>query len=329
MILSERLTSDISKCYLCPHQCELEKGETGKCLARKNIDGDIKLDAYGSITNMAVEPIEKKPLYHFYPSTKVLSVGGFGCSAFCDYCQNFMVSQRDRSKDSKKIMPDEVVKIALSKGASGICMTYNEPTIYYEYLVDLCTEAKKNGLYFIIKTNGIVNEDVWEDVLYRVDAINLDFKGSKKDYRDIVKVDEDCYNNFINNFHKALDMDMDRKVHLEISVPIYPHVSHKDQWIIDFRKVLETYNPFVPVHLLKVFPANETVSWISTPNKLLFNIKDYLSEKLDFVYIANIFDEEAKKSRYTYDPDTNEVIIKRENLKTMVLKDNEFIINEK
>ncbi|KKN30860.1 hypothetical protein LCGC14_0829850 [marine sediment metagenome] len=173
------------KCLLCPHFCLLKEGESGKCLVRKSDGEKIYLAAYGYLTNIAVEPIEKKPITHFLPGTKTLSIGSFGCSLFCKFCQNSHISQITGFEDSSIFTPNEVVKMAIEKECASVCMTYNEPIIQYEYLLDLAEECHKNDLKFVIKTNAFINKEPWKKICQVVDVFNIDFKGNREKYKTV------------------------------------------------------------------------------------------------------------------------------------------------
>jgi pyruvate formate lyase activating enzyme len=131
------------QCLVCPHNCKLREGQRGICQARIGQSG-VKLDAFGKITTAAVEPIEKKPIYHYKPNLKTLSIGGFGCSMFCDFCENWQVSQVNKSDSSEYLSPIDVINLAIKESCGAICFTYNEPIIYFEYLLELfdCAKSK-------------------------------------------------------------------------------------------------------------------------------------------------------------------------------------------
>lgn len=168
-VLSTALPDGRHQCLLCPHRCSLRNGQAGICMARVGSANGIDLEAYGKLTQLAVEPIEKKPIWHYRPGLRVLSAGGYGCSFSCDYCQNWMVSQRDNAP-KKELSPNDLVRLALDKGCGGICFTYNEPIVYFEYVMDVAREAKVAGLDLILKTNAYAEQEPWDDLV----GVNVD-----------------------------------------------------------------------------------------------------------------------------------------------------------
>ena len=170
-------------CKLCPHNCFINDGEYGKCNVRVNRGGKLYTTNYGEITSMARDPIEKKPLYHFKPGSNILSVGSFGCNFSCEFCQNHTISQG--RPDSEYISPKQLVEIC--KGLEdniGVAFTYNEPSIWYEYVYQsskLLKESIKN-INIVLVTNGYVNEEPMKKLLPFVDAMNIDLKSFNNEY---------------------------------------------------------------------------------------------------------------------------------------------------
>jgi pyruvate formate lyase activating enzyme len=297
-------------CQLCPHKCSLSVGEYGKCKVRKFDGNNFVLDYYGKITTIAVEPIEKKPIYHFKPNSKVLSVGGFSCNMSCDFCQNYLISQANKINKYKTLMPDDVISLAKEKECSGICVTFNEPTIYYEYLFDLAKEAHNNGLFFIIKTNGYLCEDPWFSLLSVVDAVNIDYKGNEWYYEKVAGISSNTYPTILDNIKKALT-----QTHVEISIPI--HYDYKLEDYNDVFNILEEKKE-TPIHLLKIFSVNKNFDPI-VQDDVIFDMRNELLKTFPFVYVQNIFSQKGKDARKTYDPITKEVLINREALKSEIL----------
>lgn len=288
----------------------------GKCLVRHLTPNGIELRDGGKITTVAVEPIEKKPLYHFFPSSKVLSVGGYGCSMTCDYCQNWKVSQKDRSADAKNLSPSELVKIALGKGCEGICMTYNEPTVYIEYLRELSRETQNANMYFAIKTNAFVNSTPWQEICSLVDAMNIDYKGTDYDYYRISSLTPEHRRCIMDNIVYALTLSgfINKKLHVEISIPVYES-SRVKETMHSIREMISAYAPSTPVHLLKVFPANRIEHSRSTKNRLLFRSRKYMLEQIKYVYISNLFNNAAILTRNTICSYCGKIIVERKGFK--------------
>jgi len=259
------MSNNKARCLLCPRYCELGDGEVGKCHGRVNKHGEILPSSYGIISALAVEPIEKKPFKHFMPGTKTLSVGGFGCNLQCLGCENYKISQSGPSKSSKHCSPSDIIEIAKEKHCPSICMTYNEPTIAIEYLLELGKKCHENDLKFIIKTNAYINQEPWEEVCKVVDAANIDYKGFGQHFEDITQ----CrYKDYSDKILKAYYND----VHIELSIPIMPGYSNEDRdyfWPLiglmdgadadDFKKI--------PCHLLKINPAHLMINERTTSDE--------------------------------------------------------------
>jgi len=298
--LSESLPDGRHKCLLCPHFCSLKKGQAGVCRVRSGTDLGVELNSYGLLTHIAVEPIEKKPIWHFNPGMKTLSISGYSCNLSCDYCQNFSISQRDRREDSKYLLPRNVVDLAITNQCGGICFTYNEPTIYFEYIVDVSKMAKESGLSVILKTNAYINQEPWLHLLGFIDALNIDWKGNEERYKNVAKASN------IDVFGRILDA-IELNKHVEISVPVY-HDSKLDEYE-EFCKIIDRK---IPIHLLKIFPANKTMLQPVTSDALLSKIKNRLLHHFDYVYIQNVFGD---NSANTICKGCGKILIERKHLK--------------
>lgn len=278
MILSQK-EEDKVRCLLCPHECLLDYNEFGKCRIRKSNGEHVELHNYGAISSMAVEPIEKKPFKHFLTGTRTLSLGDHGCSLFCAFCENFKISQV-KDVPTKNFEPKDIVDIAIQKGCKSVCMTYSEPTIVYEYLIDVANESHKHGLKFVLKTNAYCNKEPWGEICNVVDAINIDWKGSEKQYREICGVDHYV---LLDRIREAFERD----IHIEISIPIY------DTFISDIRPFfkcglfLESLNSEIPCHVLTVHPSFKHIDRKSTSKDILDFVSNILSVNMKNVYIVD------------------------------------------
>ncbi len=166
-----------TQCTICPHNCILAEGQRGFCFVRKNVNNDIKLTTYGHNTGIAIDPVEKKPLYHFYPGTKVLSFGTTGCNLSCAFCQNW---QSSRSKMDPELLnktsPKEIAALAVEHGCKSVAFTYNEPIIFFEYAIDTAIECRKRGINTIAVTAGYINPEPRKEFFKYMDAANIDLK---------------------------------------------------------------------------------------------------------------------------------------------------------
>jgi len=171
------------RCQLCPHNCIIAEGKSGNCKVRKNISGKLYSLVYGKPCSIAVDPIEKKPQYHFLPGTSAFSIGTPGCNMHCKFCQNYEISQASPEDiPSKDLMPKDVIKEAVDSGCRSVAYTYTEPTIFYEYAEDCARLAHKAGLKNIFVTNGYINEKPLLDILPLIDGFHVDLKGFREDY---------------------------------------------------------------------------------------------------------------------------------------------------
>ncbi len=162
-------------CYLCPRHCHIGPGQAGFCFIRINQDGKLYSLGYGSPAALQVDPIEKKPLNHFLPGTRVFSMGTAGCNMGCFFCQNWDISKsRSDQVHSQHVPPEDVPLLALKYGCDSLAFTYNEPTIWGEYIIDICREARKYGLKTVMVTNGYITYDAFHDIYDHIDAANVD-----------------------------------------------------------------------------------------------------------------------------------------------------------
>jgi len=298
-------------CDLCPYHCVLKSGDIGKCLARYCNDvGVSSIERNLSVIN--IERIEKKPIFHFKPNSKVLSIGFYGCNLNCSYCQNFKISQNYDNLKAKEFSLDYIKEIVKNKAVEGVCFTYSEPLMYYENVVEVASWAKEIGLFTVLKTSACVKERYWNDILGIIDVINIDWKGSRDDYKNIVNVNLEFYSMFLNNIKKAL-----YRKNIEISIPIYPHTNVSDMWILELTDIIYDINKFTPIHLLKIFPSNRELSWVATNDDKILAIRENIMKKLPFVYTANILGKESKID--TLDPESGEVLVRRNHLNSEVI----------
>jgi pyruvate formate lyase activating enzyme len=274
--LSEQL-NDKRRCLLCPNFCVLSKGQRGMCLARRfdPEKGDIVLDTYGIISAMAVEPIEKKPITHFIPGTKTLSLGSFGCSLNCDFCENSKISQ-SKWKSRKKYSPNKIVDLAKKYDCKSICMTYNEPSISFEFLIDLANAAHDASLKFVLNTNGYVNSEPWIEICRVTDAMNIDYKGTEEQYKKIAKAKKSVFEERIREAY-------DSSVHVEVSIPIYDSFCDDIRSLFVLGYFLSTISENIPCHLLTVYPAYRYINKPVTSKLNLSLSRNILSFYMNYV----------------------------------------------
>ena len=277
-------------CRLCPHECSLSQGEAGKCLIRKGhyvmpystCFTDYEDDSKGvPVAVMAIEPLSKKPIYHFLDKdTKTLSLGGYGCSMSCDFCQNWKVSQQKPEK-IRDMTTVDILEAA--EDYEVVCFTYNEPTLYYPFINNLANALKNEGKHLVAKTNAYVNHFYWKRFCESVHAMNIDFKGSEKRHMEMIGIKEGTYDVILDNMLTAID---DPRVHVEISIPVFEDYVNED--IDPLIEVLEQSANEVPLHLLRVFPVNR-LKGRPTKRDKLEELKDKLFKYSNKIYIQNVY----------------------------------------
>jgi len=257
------------RCNLCPHFCDIEVGGSGTCRVRKADENGIYLDAYGKLTHIAVEPISKKPIFHYLEGTKTLSIGGVSCNQFCNFCENSAYSQKDQSSKTKFFTSKSIVSLALEKNCNSVCMTYNEPIIYYEYLLDVARECRIHNISFVLKTGAYINKEPWKEICNLTSAMNIDFKGMGKPSRRVTGVE---HIGILDRIEEACVAG----VHVEISIPVY-HGIFEGGGFHELGGTLNKLRPDFPIHLLKIYPANRHTKYHTTSDRDLRDIFEILS----------------------------------------------------
>ena len=301
--LFKKVEGNKLECLLCPHLCILAEGKTGICGVRKNTGEKIELLTFGIISGFALDPIEKKPLYHFFPGTRILSIGSYGCNMRCDFCQNWHISQTDPEKGGNPVSSAYIVKQALAATNNiGIAFTYNEPVIWYEYVKDVAEATKKEGLFTAMVTNGYVSEKPLNDYLGFIDAFNVDLKAFNNDfYRKITGADLDPVKNTLKEIRKS-------GRHLEITTLVIPKLNDlPSEMESEVRWIAEELGKDIPFHLSRYFPMYKRNNPV-TPNDKLMELYEISCRYLDFVYLGNT---ESDTGQDTICPGCGEIITKR------------------
>lgn len=243
----ERLNDKIH-CYLCPHNCVIENGHFGKCNVRTHEDGKLFTINYGEITSASLDPIEKKPLYYFRPSSHIFSVGSFGCNFTCGFCQNYSISQHKAR--SEFVSKEELVETALSTEDNvGIAFTYNEPSIWYEYVYDSSKLLKEKApdKAVVLVTNGYISDEPLRQLLPYVDAMNIDLKSYNKEYyRSLCGGSLQPVLKTIETAAKAC--------HVEITTLLVSGENDNIEEVEEIAKFLSSIDPDIPLHLTRYFP---------------------------------------------------------------------------
>jgi len=276
---------DMVVCGLCPHNCNINPGEHGVCGTRFNHRGQLITANYGKVTALHPDPIEKKPLYHFYPGSVILSVGSFGCNMRCDYCQNHQISQESHAvfSEYKEYHPDEIIQMALAiKGSIGLAYTYNEPVIWYEYMTDLARSAKESSLKNVMVSNGYINPDPLKKLCGLIDAFNIDLKSFDPGFYSSITGSE------LAPVLKTLKIISSEKKHLEITFLVIPGLNDKNDVFMEMVKwISNELGPDIPFHISRYFPQHKR-NTTTTPIETLYNFQETAKQHLSYVYLGNV-----------------------------------------
>jgi len=279
------------KCELCPRACVIPSGGTGACGVRGNKNGKALIPFYGYVTALAVDPIEKKPLYHFRPNSKILSAGFAGCNLKCPFCQNWHISQCTKAGSEedvapgKKMSPGDLVSAALHDGGDAIAYTYSEPLIHIEFLLDCMALARKHGIANVLVTNGCVNGDAAKEVLALTDAANIDLKCfSAETYAKTLGGD-------LNSVLAFIKLALEKNVHVELTTLVVPGLNDQIEELDACAAFIAQLGENVPWHLSAYHPDYRWNAPATDPEFLL-GIKKRVSGTLPYVYVGNIRGEE-------------------------------------
>lgn len=292
---------DVINCKLCPHNCLIPAGAHGKCNVRINKEGVLYTINYGEITSVSRDPIEKKPLYHFKPGSSILSIGSFGCNFTCGFCQNYSISQE--RANSEYISPEKLVEMC--KGLEdniGIAFTYNEPSIWYEYIYH-CSKLLKESLKdinIVMVTNGYIKEEPLKMLLPYVDAMNIDLKAfNNKYYRDI------CGGSVLPVMDTIKISS--KQCHVEVTTLLVSGENDSREEIAEIAGFIASLNKDIPLHLSRYFP-NYKMENPATKVDVMFKDRDIAKGHLNYVYLGNV----AGTDNSTYCPKCAYKLIERD-----------------
>jgi pyruvate formate lyase activating enzyme len=294
------------RCVLCSNNCVIVDGRQGLCHARMNIDGKLYSIVYGYPYGLHVDPIEKKPLYHFLPGQKILSFGTFGCNLFCKGCQNFDMTRADALmsiRGMRYYSPDEIVDMALKNNIRMIAYTYNEPTIFFEYMMDIAKVAKAKGIKNIIVSNGYINPAPLKELCKYIDAANIDIKG----------ITEEFYSGYTSTklapVLKTIKTLHKNKVWLELTNLVIPGLNDS---VADIRKLCKwvrtNVGKDVPLHFSRFYPYYQASNIPPTSSATLVKAREIArDEGINYVYVGNLGELDN-----TYCSKCNSLLIERE-----------------
>ena len=268
-------------CHLCPHECTIKENMRGLCGVRENIGGKLYSLVYGKAVSVSIDPIEKKPLYHFLPGTKAFSVATVGCNLRCSFCQNFEISQAPKPKKpivGHELSPEDIVELAKSYKCSSIAYTYTEPTVFFEYALDTAKLARKAGLKNLWISNGFTNPEPLDEISKYIDAANIDIKGSDKFYREFTGGRLGLVLDTIESLSK-------KGVWTEVTTLLIP--GHNDSDLEEIAKFVASH---VSVwHISRFFPMYKMLDVPPTPKDMLERAKKIGEDAgVKYVYIGNV-----------------------------------------
>ncbi len=292
---------DKVRCLACSHKCLISEGKSGICRVRRNEEGKLVSLVYRLPVSLNVDPIEKKPLYHFFPGTKSLSFGTVGCNFKCKFCQNYEISQ-SRTVFGYKVDPDEIVSMAIEEGCKSISYTYNEPVVFVEFARDVAKIAKKKGIKNVFVSNGFESEETIEFLSGYIDAVNIDLKAfSDKFYRNICGGKLDPVLKNIKRFYKL-------GVWLEISTLVIPGFNDNEDEIRKIAEFIASISKDIPWHVIRFFPMYLMQDVEPTPIETLLRAAEIGKEEgLRYVYLGNVSSEMSVKC-----PNCDKVVVMRE-----------------
>ncbi len=270
------------RCGLCPHACLIRPGGLGRCRVRRNRGGTLELPFYGRLSSIAVDPIEKKPLYHYHPGESILSVGFVGCSFHCPFCQNYHISQ-ETSVPTQAMSPGELVALAEREGSFGIAYTYSEPLVHLEYVLETCRLARERGLKNVLVSNGFVNPEPAEELLAVLDAANIDLKSFNPDfYRREIGGELEEVKRFLAQAHGRIE--------LEVTTLVVPTRNDEPEEMEAIAAFLASLDPAIPLHLSAYYPQYR-YSLPPTSPATLQALAEVARRHLSYVYLGNIGSE--------------------------------------
>ena len=289
-LLYDRLSGSRVRCNVCQWRCVIGPGKSGVCRVRRNDDGVLRVLNYAEVSSVAVDPIEKKPLFHFFPGSLAFSLGTWGCNFHCKDCQNWEIACIEEPskmmRDSRKISPREAVKLAKEHDCGGIAWTYNEPSIWFEYTLDSAKLAKKNRLYTAYVTNGYLTPEALDTIGPYLDAWRVDIKGfSDALYRDLAKISR-----WRGILEVAKRAQQKWGMHVEVVTNVIPTMNDDEEQLEGIAGwIRDELGELTPWHVTRFYPQHNLTHLPPTPISSLEKAYDIGKRAgLRFVYLGNV-----------------------------------------
>ncbi len=303
----EKLNGGRVVCRLCPAECQLAEGQRGICRSRFNQNGELVTDNYGELVTLAVDPIEKKPLYHFYPGSQILSTGPNCCNLGCLHCQNWTISQEKTR--TVYFPPERLVEAARGHQSIGVAYTYTEPLVWFEYIMDTAPLLRQAGLKVVLVTNGYINPAPLEELLPHVDAMNIDLKAMRPEFYS--KICKGKLAPVLDNIRRVADSP----VHLEITNLIIPGENDSEQDLLALIDFVASLSDMIPVHF-SAYRPDYKLDNEPTPPKTLLHARELAIKKLKYVYLGNVLLPEGTD---TVCPQCGALLVSRNGYRTSVV----------
>jgi len=313
-LLYEKLSDKRAQCHICQRRCLIKDKERGYCRTRVNRQGKLLSLIYGLVSTMMISPIEKKPVYHFFPGSAWLSLGSLGCNFRCPGCQNWDIAHSEVNMDTEVariISPPELIQAAKKSECLGISWTYNEPTLWFEYTLEGAKLAKSNDLYTNYVTNGFITPEALDLIGPYLDVFRVDLKGFSKDsYQNIAHIND--FSGILGVIQRAKKK---WKMHVEIVTNVIPGMNDKEEDLKQMASWIgEELGKDTPWHVTRFFPHLRLSHVEPTPLRTLEKTREMaLAQGLNYVYLGNVWGSQAEN---THCPRCGETLIEREGLET-------------
>jgi pyruvate formate lyase activating enzyme len=290
---------DAVRCGLCPHRCRIAEGKAGICGVRENRGGTLFAATYGKVASVAVDPVEKKPLFHFHPGARILSIGSIGCNFRCQFCQNWKLVLLQAPLEAVRI--DNLLRIARQDDLVGVAYTYNEPFIQFEFVLECAKAFRAAGMKNVLVTNGYVCPEPLAELLPFVDAMNIDLKSMDPAfYRKICGGDLDPVLATIRTAAKA--------THVEITTLLYTGHNDADEQVREAIDFIAETDREIPLHISRYFPMHRATAPPTPPDRLASAYR-IARERLPYVYVGNM---RLPGAEDTVCPACRAIVIRRE-----------------
>ena len=301
----EKLADEKVRCYLCAHHCTIHRERRGICGVRINTNGTLYSLVYGKLISLNIDPIEKKPLFHFYPASSSFSIATVGCNFKCKHCQNYEISQYPHSHDDipgENVSPERVVDAAGQSGCRSISYTYTEPAIYFEFAYECARLAHKRGMKNVFVSNGYMGPEATRTIAPYLDAVNIDLKGSDEFYKRICGAR-------LRPVTETIQLMKELGVWVEVTTLLIPAHNDSDEDLDAIIEFIYSVDPGIPWHVSQFYPTFELLDQPRTPVETLKRARERgLQKGLKYVYEGNV---PGQGTENTYCHNCNEILVER------------------